>query len=59
MIPCVKPAFVAGISIESKHVADFEGEHEQDMFRILLICFAVRPKENHQEMIVREVSFKC
>jgi hypothetical protein len=36
MIPSVKPAFVACLFIESEYVADFEGEHEQDMFRILL-----------------------
>jgi hypothetical protein len=56
MIPGVKPAFIARISKESKYVAGF-GEHEQDVFRILLICFAVRPKANHEEMIVGEVSF--
>jgi hypothetical protein len=37
MIPGVKPAFVACLFIEYKYVADFEEEHEQDMFNILLI----------------------
>jgi hypothetical protein len=37
MIPGVKPGFVACLFIESKYVADVEGEHEQDMFKILLI----------------------
>jgi hypothetical protein len=37
MIPSVKPAFIARVSEESKYVADFEEEHEQDMFKILLI----------------------
>jgi hypothetical protein len=55
MVPGVKSAFIARISIESKHVAGF-GEH---VFRILLICFAVQPKANHGEMIVGGVSFKC
>jgi hypothetical protein len=59
MIPGVKPAFIARVSEESKYMADFEGEHEQDMFRILLICFAVWPKAKHGEMIVGKVSLKC